>query len=144
MLLFYMKYLPGNIYSNTFSACITNIIAQLSAGAIYKKFGLKKTFTGLFCMSITGAFVIIFLGTDNTFWMPFFVVLTVFGFGGGFVLVYVATFAVFPVLFASTASGFCNFFGRLLTVAGPIVAEMDPPLPIIFVVCLLCVGLILI
>ena len=88
--------------------------------------------------------MIIFLSFENTFWMPFFIVMLTFGIEGNYVCVFLATVDVFPVLFASTAMGFCNFFGKLLAIGCPIVAEATPPLPIIVVICLIGTAIVLI
>jgi hypothetical protein len=37
---------------------------------------------------------------------------------------------VFPTLKRSTATGIANFIARSLTIAAPIVAELDKPIPI--------------
>ena len=39
---------------------------------------------------------------------------------------------VFPLLKRATATGICNFVGRGLTIFAPLVAELDKPLPMIF------------
>ena len=60
-----------------------------------------------------------------------------------FVVIYIATVELFPVLFAATAMGVCNFFARFITIFAPGVAEMDPPIPM-SIFCGLCsVGIFL-
>ncbi len=139
MIIFYLKYLPGDIYNNSLSSSGTDLIASICGGAMYSKLGIKKSFTLLWGISTVGGLIIIFLGADATFWMPVFVVITKFGISACFIIVYVATVDVFPTLFAATALGFCNFFARVLTIVAPQVAERPPPLPMIVLTCL-CFG----
>lgn len=63
--------------------------------------------------------------------MPLFCCLAMFGCSGGFTLVYVSTQDVFPVVFCATAIGICNVASRTLTVMSDLVAEIEPPLPMI-------------
>lgn len=139
MVIFYLKYLPGNIYNNSFASSGTDCIAVLFGGLFYSKLGIKKTFSLLFSCSVIGGLLIIFIGQNNESLMPIFVVITKFGISGGFVNVYISTVDVFPTLFCGTALGFCNFFARVLTIVAPQVAEREPPLPMI-VLCSLCFG----
>jgi MFS transporter, OCT family, solute carrier family 22 (organic cation transporter), member 4/5 len=139
MIIFYLKYLPGDIYNNSLSSSGTDLVASICGGALYSKLGIKKSFTFLWIISTVGGLVIIFLGANATVWMPIFVVITKFGISACFIIVYVATVDVFPTLFSATALGFCNFFARVLTIVAPQVAEVEPPVPMI-VLTSLCFG----
>lgn len=119
MIIFYLKYLPGNVYNNSLASGGADCVASLVGGLVYIKLGLRKSFTLLFSISSIGGLIIIFLGDGATVWMPIFVVLTKIGITGGFVIVYVATVDVFPTLFCATAMGFCNFGARVLTILAP-------------------------
>ena len=76
--------------------------------------------------------------------MPIFVVFAKFGISGAFVLLYSSTVEVFPTLFSATALGFCNFFARIITIFAPLVAEKDPPLPMLLFVIFTALGIVLI
>lgn len=144
MIIFYLKYLPGNIYNNSLASGFTDLVAVICGGWLYSRFGIKKSFTFLFSLSVIGGIIIIFLGESATVLMPFFVVICKFGITGGFVMVYCSTVDVFPTLFCSTALGICNFGARILSIAAPIIAEYDPPLPMIVLTALCAVGIVLI
>lgn len=75
MISMYVKYLPGNIYVNTMASGGSQVIFQLITGFTYLKLGIRLSFTLLFSLSFVGGLLIIILGEDSTFWMPFFVVL---------------------------------------------------------------------
>lgn len=75
MVAMYVKYLPGDIYTNTIASGLSQFIAQLITGFVYFKIGIRLTLSILFGISFIGGMFIIFLGEDSKFWMPFFVVL---------------------------------------------------------------------
>jgi len=52
-----------------------------------------------------------------------------FGIAFTFLLNYLVVIELFPTLFRATSAGFCNFSGRLFTIAAPLVAEMNQPTP---------------
>ena len=119
MIIYYLKYLPGDIYTNTFSSSGTDMMACLAAGILYKKLGLKKTFTILLTFSVIGGLLIIMFGTKNEGLMPAFVVLTKIGVAGCFLDVYISMVDVFPTLFLASAFGICNQLARVLTIFAP-------------------------
>ena len=47
---------------------------------------------------------------------------------------------MFPVLFAATALGICNFVTRIFTGISPILAQMDEPFPMVIFAFLSLVG----
>ena len=49
---------------------------------------------------------------------------------------------IFPFYKRITSTGLCNFIGRLVTVAAPVVAELDKPTPAIVMLVFNFVGLI--
>ena len=54
-----------------------------------------------------------------------------FGVTIGFCIVYIAHTSLFPVMFAATSMGFCNVLARAVSIASPLVAQMEQPLPMI-------------
>jgi len=112
----YVKYLPGDIYLNTVASSVSKIVAQLVAGLIYYKLGIKPAFSLLFGISTLGGLLILFLEVEAANWMPLFFILSNFGISGSFMIVYVCTCDVFPVLFCSTAMGICNFAARFFSI----------------------------
>jgi hypothetical protein len=144
MIAFYLKYLPGNIYNNNLASTVSEFLAIILSGYMYKRVGLRLSFTILLTISVFGGLMILFIGVDSTFWMPFFVLFAKFGISGGFNLCYCSTVFVFPTLFCATAIGICNFFGRLITIWAPLVAEKDWPLPMILFTCFAAVGILVI
>ena len=58
---------------------------------------------------------------------------------------YLANSLIFPAIFAGTAFGLCNSAAKVATIVSPLLAEYEPPLPMIVfsIVCLLAMGLAL-
>jgi len=139
MIIFQLKYIPGNIYINSMSSALSEMVANILAGFLYKYLGAKKSFIVCFCVALVGGSLILFMGVDNTTWVPIFIIFAKGGIAANFVIVYIASAEIFPVLFSATALGICNFFARFLTILAPFVAELDPPTPMA-VFCSLSIG----
>lgn len=144
MIAFQLKYLPGNVYNNNLASTVSEFGAIALSGFMYEKLGLKLSYSILLMISVVGGIFILFLGTDSKVLMPLFVLLAKFGISGGFNLSYCATVDVFPVLFCGTGIGVCNFFARTLTIFAPMVAEVQPPLPMILFTSLSALGILVI
>ena len=145
MINIYMKYLPGNIFTNTFASGFSELVADIVSGMIYGRLGARLTYSGLLALSLLGGVCILFMGeSTSSVAMPIFVMLAKFGISGAFNTNYVCTVDVFPTLFIASAMGFCNFFSRALTILAPEVAERPPPLPMALFTALCAGGIILI
>lgn len=145
MLAIYMKYLPGNIYTNNISSGSAELLAYVCAGLLYSKFKIRLSFSGLQTLSVIGGICIIFLGSETeSALMPFFVVLAKFGISGSFCILYVCMVDVFPTLFLVTALGVCNFFAKFLSIFASQVAERPAPLPMIIFCTLNALGIVVV
>lgn len=63
MIVFYAKYLPGNIYNNSFANSGSELLGTAISGYLYSKFGMKITFSSLLLTSAIGGVCIIILGS---------------------------------------------------------------------------------
>jgi len=116
MISLYVKYLPGNIYINCIAGAVAELFANASGGLLYAKIGMKPSITSMFALSAIGGFCILFLGEDDVFWMPFFVVIAKFGLSAVISIIYLCNVDLFPTLFSSTAIGICNFIARFCSI----------------------------
>merc|ERR1712232_1454478 len=70
-----------------------------------------------------------------------------FGIACSFNIIYVSHSTVFPIAFAATALGFCNFFARVFSATSPVLAQIEEPLPMIaftltsVTACVLALGI---
>ena len=140
---FQLKYLPGDVYNNSMASSGSELLAYILGGILYNKIGIRLAFCFSYLISVVGGVMILFWGTNNPQLMPIFVTLAKFGISSGFVIVYVSTVDVFPTLFCATALGFCNFFARVATILAPLIAEKQPPLPMLIFTSMTAVGSVL-
>ena len=119
MIGFLLKYLPGDIYDNTYAAQLSEIIGFFLASIIYAKLDLKPSFFLGYSIAIIGGILIIFVGDNHTELMPIFVIMAKFGICISFQLVFIATILCFPADFGGRAFGFCNFFSRGVSIGAP-------------------------
>jgi Na+/melibiose symporter-like transporter len=88
---FLLKYVPGNIYMNTFVSTSSEIVATMLAGFVYELFGSKVAFCLSFSVSAIGGFLIALTSAENTYLIAFFVLLAKFGISFAFTMVYMIT-----------------------------------------------------
>ena len=125
---FQIKYIRGNVYTNSMISSIADNIGTVLSAVLYEKFGVRIAF--LICLVFTlvgGASILLF--HTVTSWMPLFIMIGKMGTSSTFNLVFLSNSDLFPTLFSATAMGICNFFARLSTIAAPQVAERPEPLP---------------
>jgi hypothetical protein len=58
-----------------------------------------------------------------------FLLLTKFGVSSSLSLCYLITSEYFPIIYSSSVFGVCNVFSRIIAIFAPLIAEMEPPLP---------------
>ena len=138
---FYLKYLKGDIFINTTISAFAETGSLVLAGGIYLNFGLKKALLICYFICAIGSVFTALFENSLVNWIPVFVLFSKFGVGAAFGLIYVANF-IFPVEIASQTLGFCNTTARLFTMVAPLVAELDPPVPMIAMTsCAVIAGL---
>lgn len=119
---FQLKYIEGDIYTNTIVSSVSEVIAYLTSGALYERIGTKISFVGSFIIAIIGSLLLITLGDSNKTLIPVFVLGSKFGISGSFNVVYLAN-TLFPPIYSSTTFGVCNFVARLASMLAPQFAE---------------------
>ena len=125
---FQIKYIQGNVYTNSMSSSIADNIGTVLSAVLYDKFGVRIAFLTCLVFTLVGGATIL-LFHSVTSWMPLFIMIGKMGTSSTFNLVFLSNSDLFPTLFSATAMGICNFFARLSTIAAPQVAERPEPLP---------------
>lgn len=142
MVAFLLKYFPGNVYINSAVSALSEVAAIMLSGLLYEKLGVKKSFILSYGIAVIGGIGIIVFEYSNHFFQttttvvggllfPTLVLLAKFGISAAFTINYLCNLDLFPVLFASTAYGFCNFLARGFTILSPQVAEIQSLLPML-------------
>ncbi len=140
----YLKYVPGGVYLNFSIAGVAEILANLTAGVVFSKYGPRVTFIVGYIISLAGGILMIFQNNflSDDLLIASFVLLAKFGSSMTMCVCYIATPWLFPVLLCGTAFGICNLFGRFSQAAAPIMAEFEIPLPMQLFSAIAAAGLI--
>ena len=64
MFVFYLKYLPGDIFTNTITNSATDMFSNIVAAFLYSKTGAKLAYTILLTLAVAGGCLIIFFGEE--------------------------------------------------------------------------------
>ena len=113
------------------AASIGGLVAYIHGGALYRKYGIKTAITICFTISALATSVLIAWGLDHqkSWLFPVLVTVAEYGIAASFTVIYVAHSEIFPILFATTALGLCNFTSRSLSAFAPLLATVEQPVP---------------
>lgn len=136
---YYLIYLPGNTYTNTYASGVAELFATMFGGVLIKHVSTRNGFLISTCIAFLGGLMIMFLENVDEALMPVYVIFAKFGISSAYTLVYAVTIDLFPTLFAATAYGSCQLTCNILTVIAPYLAAMRAPYPML-VYNVMCVG----
>lgn len=142
MILFYMKYLPGNIFTNTIYCSTADVIGYLFTGILFQYVGGKASLIASFGIaSVSGLCLLSF--SDQPHLTSVFLFGSRLGVAAACNVLTIVNITVFPSDFRATSFGLCNIFARFAAIVAPIVAELEDPLPFVSLVVMvtLCAGL---
>ena len=120
-------------YSVVITAQVSEMLATFTAGILFSTIGTKATmFSALMLASIAG--MVIAAGGQEIQASSAFLILILaakFGISSAYTTVFIAHTTLFPVMFAATSMGWCNFVARTFNTGAPILSEAELPLPMI-------------
>ena len=130
-LLSYMVTTFEQVYLTSFVGYLSELVANFTAGLIMIKLGTKRALVTFYLISVFGAILMLLYGLSHadSIAFPAIFLLCRFGTGGVYVIMIAANARIFYVENAATAFGFASFFGRLVSVAVPLVAVISQPTP---------------
>ena len=131
LLTFYMKYFPGNIFTNSIYFAVSDLLAYFGAGVLLKVIGMKKTIWISATLALVGGLSYLFL-SNQTELVPMIICLSRFGQSMIFNTTLICVNKLFPTLFVSTAYGILNFCAHCFACLSPFVAEIKNPYPFSF------------
>ena len=73
--------------------------------------------------------MLVFINPSNTTAILICLLLTKFGVSSSLNLCFLVTSEYFPIIYSSTVFGACNVFARVISIFAPLIAEINPPLP---------------
>jgi Na+/melibiose symporter-like transporter len=97
---FYIKYIPGNVFSNIIVTSIADALSSIGAGVAGEYLGAKKTLFMSFSLAALAGMGLIFAG-DNSILIMVFVLITRYGINSAFTLNYIITADYFPSIVSS-------------------------------------------
>jgi len=118
-----MKYIKGDIFTNSIVSSVSEVSAYLISGALYDKIGTRISFIISFFIAVVGSVFYINRGENHEALIPVMVLGAKFGISASFNVVYLSN-GLFPALYSSTTFGICNFFARFASMLSPQVAEL--------------------
>jgi Major Facilitator Superfamily len=149
LLTFYTKRLPGEVYQNSMVIGLASLVF-IFAGRLGQKYKLRHILSSCYIVALFGAVIMCYLVVNcknNSGGMcdslAGIVFLTRCGLNMANCFIFVIHTELFPTYFLATSYGLCNFIGRGMTLAAPILAESENPyLPLIGLICSVLLGVI--
>lgn len=145
---FYMKYVGGNIFVNKMSRAFASMVARVAGTLIERFFGLKWAWKISLLIVLIAPIPLFFIKTDeeestttDAIYIMICVFVTSFGISCAFVQAYSTGAKIFPALFLGTALAVSNIFSRVATTLSPMIAEIDKPVPLIFLCSIALLGI---
>lgn len=135
---FYLKYLPGDIYTNSIVASVAEFVSHITSGWVVIKIGPARGIGCSFFLATLSATVLALAGQGG--WItPVAVLGGKFGTGSAFTMLYMSTLHYFPSRFMGRVFGVCNVSARFCTIGASMVAESASPTPesVIIIFCML-------
>ena len=134
MIAFQLKYIQGNVFSNTLAAGLSEAPTVFISGLLYQSLGLKATLVLCFLFSLVGSISLLVFKAYVSL-IPIMIFAARAGVAASFSICYLANAQIFPTSIAGTAFSVCNVFAKLVTIMAPLSAEIQGDLPtIIFTV----------
>ena len=94
---FYVKYIPGDMYTNVIVASLSEVVSCLISGVISSYLGSKRTLGLSFVMGSVFSIGFIIVPSDSTKVIMVLVLLTKFGISSAFNMCYLVTAEFFPI-----------------------------------------------
>ena len=132
LLLYYMQYVPGDIYINFTVGCLSEIAAFILSGFLYKILGPRLSLILSFAFAALGGFCIAFVPQAQGYLIAGFIFVAKFGIAFAFNAAYIITPTLFPISFRTTAYGYAFIFGNFITIFAPEFAKIAQPVPMLF------------
>jgi len=128
---YYLIYLPGNTYENTYASGAAEVAGTLIGGFLINVVNARWAFFISNLIALAGGLCILLIGTSQVAWMPAFVIIAKLGVSSTYILVYAVTIDLFPTLFAATAFGACAVMASTCAIISPYIAQVQDPYPML-------------
>ena len=135
-----IKNLNGDFFMNNLISGVSDVPVAILGGYLYHKFGLRAVLCSFFTVALLGGIMIIIFSETNPNLVPIFIAFAKGGVKVTFDICYLGNSFLFPAIFAGTAFGICNAGAKISTILSPMLAEVEPPIPMIVLSILTASG----
>ena len=140
---FYVKYMPGDIFTNQIVNSLAETAANSTAFLIIRALSIKKGFATCYIACAIACMLVMAAETRGMDWLvPFGIIIAKYSISVAFCFIYSAPPSFFPPEYIGLVMGLNNVFGRTSTIAAPIVAEKNDPIPMLS--CIMLCGMALV
>ena len=135
-----------NMFDDPYETALTSagseMLAYLISGLFYERIGVKTSLILSYAISTVGGIAILSWGLQNDGSVLFLLqfLMAKFGVTCAFNITFAANAYFFPVLFAATAMGVCNFLARLFSSFSFVFGRMEEPIPMILFTILVALS----
>lgn len=126
-----MKYVPGNIFVNTTASALSENLAYVVSGLLLNVIGIKLCYIVSLIIASIGGFLLWIMPNAGGYIAASFVLIAKFGISWAFNNCYLTTPLLFPSHLRVRIFGICHLLASFVTVLAPILAEFNPPLPMV-------------
>lgn len=142
LITFYMKYVPGSIYVNTTASALSENLSYVVSGLLLNVIGIKLCYVCALIIASVGGFLLAAMPATGLVEASF-VLICKFGISWSFNNCYLSTPLLFPAHLRVRVFGICHLLASFVTVLAPLLAEVQPPTPMI-VFTITSVGILVI
>jgi len=140
---FYVKYLPGNIYTNQIVNSISEAAAHAFSTVLVTILSIKRGFAACYITGAIACMLVMYAEMHSISWLvPIGVLGAKAGVSCAFCFVYFSTVNYFESSYLGFVMGFCNVAGRFSTIFAPMIAEKPDPMPMMSCIILCVVALV--
>ena len=140
-LTFYLKYFPGNLFTNSLFFACSDLLAFVFAGMLLYFTSVRFAIRVGSAFAAIGGFLYLFLSPHAAL-IPFIVCFSRVGQSTIFNITLISVSRLFPTLFTANAYGIVNFCGHSVACLAPFVAELNDPAPFIVFLSLIAVAVL--
>lgn len=140
LLTFYLKYFPGNLFTNSAYFACSDLIAFAGAGIALKYVGMKVSIRISSVLALIGGLSYLFLSGQEEL-VPMIICLSRVGQSMIYNTTLISVNRLFPTLFIATSYGILNFCAHCIACLSPFVAEIKNPYPFSFFCCFILVAI---
>lgn len=130
LILFYIQYIPGNIFENTIYSAAADTSGYVLTGVLFQYIGGKKSLVISFVVAAISGTGMIMCTPLYPGLIPLFLFGSKLGVSAAYNVVYIVNVLVFPADFKTTSFGICNFFARIAGIVAPMAANLEQPVPL--------------